>query len=68
MALNHFAHRTFRVGSVVIEGLELCEPCGHLEKLTLPGVRKALIHRGGLRARIVEGGTLKVGDRVRPVE
>ena len=68
IALNHFAHCTFRVGNVLIEGLELCEPCGHLEKLTLPGVRKALIHRGGLRARIVEGGTLTVGDRVRPVE
>jgi len=62
--LNHLVGRTFRVGGALLRGLELCEPCGHLEKLTRPGVKKALVHRGGLRAEIVEGGPLKVGDRV----
>jgi MOSC domain-containing protein YiiM len=62
--LNHLVGHTFRVGGVLLRGLELCEPCGHLEKLTRPGIKKALLHRGGLRAEIVEGGPLKVGDRV----
>ena len=64
--LNQLVGRTFRVGSVVLRGIELCEPCSHLEKLTVPGIQKALRHRGGLRAQIVNGGTLTVGDRVMP--
>jgi MOSC domain-containing protein YiiM len=66
--LNHLVGQTFRVGGVLLRGLELCEPCGHLEKLTRPGVRKSLIHRGGLRAEIVEGGKIKVGDPVESAE
>jgi MOSC domain-containing protein YiiM len=64
--LNHLVGREFRVGEVVLEGLRLCEPCGHLEGLTQKGVQKGLCHRGGLRARIVQGGTLRAGDVIRP--
>ena len=32
--------------SVRLKGIRLCEPCGHLEKLTRPGVQKGLLHRG----------------------
>jgi MOSC domain-containing protein YiiM len=42
-------------------GVELCEPCRHLHKLTRPGMIKDLIHRGGLRADILSGGTINVG-------
>lgn len=66
VALNHLVGKRFRVGIAVMEGLELAEPCGHLEKLTRPGVRKGLVHRGGLRARIVAGGPVAVGDPVIP--
>ncbi len=65
--LNHLVGRRFRVGAVVLEGQELCEPCGHLELLTRTGVKTALLHRGGLRARIVESGTIRVGDLVEPL-
>ncbi len=64
--LNHLVGKEFRVGSVRLKGIELCEPCGHLEKLTIKGVRKGLCHRGGLRAQIVAGGVLRVGDAVVP--
>ena len=66
--LNHLVGRQFTVGDVLLEGLELCEPCSHLEKLTVAGIRKALAHRGGLRARIVAGGKLREGQRIRPYE
>jgi len=66
--LNHLVGRRFTIGDVLLEGIELCEPCSHLEKLTLPGIRKALVHRGGLRAKIVSGGRLREGQRIRPVE
>jgi len=63
VALNHLVGREFRVGDdVVLRGIRLCEPCGHLEKLTRDGVRQSLIHRGGLRAEIVKGGTIRKGD------
>ncbi len=65
VALNHLVGRSFRVGDVELRGIRLCEPCGHLESLTKPGVRKGLVHRGGLRAQILRGGTLRAGDSIR---
>ncbi|MGE5850704.1 MAG: MOSC domain-containing protein [Candidatus Methylomirabilota bacterium] len=65
--LNHLVGRQFRVGEVLLEGVRLCEPCAHLESLTQSGVREGLIHRGGLRARILTEGTLHVGDPIQPV-
>ena len=62
--LNHFVGKEFRVGDVVLRGTRLCEPCAHMEKLTAKGALRGLIHRGGLRAEIVKGGTIKVGDRI----
>ncbi|WP_339102497.1 MOSC domain-containing protein [Haloterrigena salinisoli] len=69
VALNHLDGERFRVGDLVCEGTELCEPCSYLERhLEEEGVREALIHRGGLRARILEGGVLTSNDRVEPLE
>lgn len=63
--LNHLVDQEFSVGDVRLRGVKLCEPCGHLEKLTEKGVKKPLIHRGGLRAEILNDGTIGVGDPVR---
>jgi MOSC domain-containing protein YiiM len=59
--------RRFRIGDVELVGRRRCEPCAHLERLTRPGVLRALVHRGGLRADIVAGGELRVGDEVAPL-
>jgi MOSC domain-containing protein YiiM len=59
--LNHLVGKTFTIGLVTLRGIRLCEPCGHLEKLTCKGVQKGLIHRGGLRAQVIGGGVLEVG-------
>lgn len=66
--LNHLVGRDFTVGSVVLRGLRLCEPCSHLEGLTIAGVHKGLCHRGGLRAQVVQGGILRSGDTIGVVE
>jgi MOSC domain-containing protein YiiM len=63
--LNELVGRRFRVGEVECVGVTLNEPCAHLESLTQPGVLKGLVHRGGLRADVVRGGTISVGDEVR---
>lgn len=63
--LNHLVGREFRVGSTRLLGVRLAEPCGHLEKLTGLACRAGLVHRGGLRAQILAGGRIRVGDPIR---
>ena len=64
--LNHFVGREFRVGEVTLRGLRLCEPCGHLERVSGRPVRAGLVHRAGLRAQIMTGGIIRAGDRIEP--
>jgi MOSC domain-containing protein YiiM len=68
VALNHLVGRTFRVGEVEVVGVRLAEPCAHLEALTAKGVRRAFVHRGGLRGEVASGGRIRVGDAVRTLE
>jgi hypothetical protein len=68
VALNSLVGRRFMVGSVECVGRRLAEPCAHLERLTRPGLLRPLVHRGGLRADIVVGGAIKIGDKVAPAE
>jgi MOSC domain-containing protein YiiM len=56
--------KRFRVGEVQCYGDRICEPCSHLESLTRPGIVEALAHRGGLRADVLRGGKIAVGDPV----
>jgi MOSC domain-containing protein YiiM len=62
--VNELVGKRFRIGDVECEGVELCEPCAHLESMTQPGVMKALVHRGGLNADILTDGEINVGDPV----
>jgi MOSC domain-containing protein YiiM len=62
--LNHLVGKEFHVGQVHLRGIKLCEPCGHLEKLTQAGVRNGLLHRGGLRAQILSDGDIEIGDPI----
>jgi MOSC domain-containing protein YiiM len=64
VALNDLVGRPFRVGRVRCVGVEPCDPCRHLERLTQAGVLRGLVGRGGLAADVVEGGEIAVGDPV----
>jgi hypothetical protein len=68
--LNALVGEHFRVGDVECFGQRLCEPCAHLERLTAatgkPGVLRALIHKGGLRADVLSDGEIRVGDEIAP--
>jgi MOSC domain-containing protein YiiM len=46
------------------EDLELCEPCSLFAKRTRREVLKFFRNRGGLRARIIEDGEIRVGNEV----
>src|SRR3989454_5208661 len=64
IGLNALVGRRFTVGEVECVGNRLCDPCSHLEKVTRPGVLKGLVNRGGLRADVVTGGRIAIGDSV----
>jgi MOSC domain-containing protein YiiM len=62
--LNALVGQRFTIGAVTCVGRRLCEPCAHLQRLTAPGTLRALVHKGGLRADLVTGGVIEVGDAV----
>jgi MOSC domain-containing protein YiiM len=62
--LHELFGQRFSVGEIVLEGIKDCPPCEHLQGLVSKPVLAPLVQRGGLRARIVVGGTLRVGDPV----
>jgi MOSC domain-containing protein YiiM len=64
IALNHMIGREFRVGDVLLRGQKLCEPCNYLRGKIGKRVGYALVHRAGLRAYIVKGGTIRIGDEI----
>ena len=68
VALNHLVEKEFKIGAVTLRGTRLCEPCAHLEKLSSKGAMRGLIHRGGLRAEIISGGIIRIGDSIVAVE
>jgi len=62
--LNDLIGKRFRVGAVECYGVELCEPCSHLERMTRPGIMRDLAHRAGINADILTDGTISLGDAV----
>lgn len=63
--LNRLVGHEFRIGSVRCHGMRLCEPCRVVEGYASRPVLRALVHRGGLRADILEDGVIHVGDQLR---
>lgn len=62
--LNALVGKEFRVGSALCRGFELCEPCSYLKANVHSAVLPDLVHRGGLRAVILEGGSVETGSEI----
>jgi hypothetical protein len=63
--LNGLVGREFAIGGVRCRGMRLCEPCTVVQRYAARPVLRPLVHRGGLRADILDDGVIRVGDPVR---
>lgn len=62
ISLDSLQHKQrLRIGSVLMEITKPCAPCDRMEEIR-PGLKEALRGQRGMLARIVEGGTISVGD------
>lgn len=57
----------FRIGSVCFRASATCPPCRYLERLLGTGTFEALRNRGGIRAEVIRGGSIRPGDAIEPV-
>jgi MOSC domain-containing protein YiiM len=59
------AHRKrFRIGEALLEYDRPRPPCRHVQDLSEPGMTRALKGRGGICARVVEGGVIRAQDAI----
>lgn len=63
--LNSLVGHEFMIGAVRCRGKRLCEPCRVIQGYAARPILRALVHRGGLRADILDEGEIAVGDDVR---
>ena len=59
--LNTLIGKRFSIGALEFEGSEEAKPCYWMDQACAPGVEEFLRGKGGLRARIRQGGTLRRG-------
>jgi hypothetical protein len=62
--LNALVGHEFTIGEARCRGVRLCEPCTVADGYSSRSILRPLVHRGGLRADILVGGLIRVGDRV----
>ena len=63
--LNSLVGQQFRLGNLQLLGTELCTPCERpAQLLNRPRFMEAFEGRGGIRAEVINSGTLNVGDEL----
>jgi len=58
--------KRFQVGQALLEYSGECHPCSRMENNFGPGAYNAMRGHGGITAKVITGGIIKVGDFVTP--
>jgi MOSC domain-containing protein YiiM len=58
--------KRFQVGQALLEYSGECHPCSRMENNFGPGAYNAMRGHGGITAKVVTGGIIKLGDFVTP--
>ncbi|WP_309677494.1 MOSC domain-containing protein [Pseudomonas sp.] len=56
--------RRFRIGQAIFETTGWCQPCARLENNLGPGTFQAVRGHGGITARVLQSGIIRLGDTV----
>ena len=67
ISLNGLVGREFTIGRLRCRGIRLCEPCMSMQRYSGREILRPLVHRGGLRADVLEPGEIRVGAPVVPL-
>ena len=63
--LNELINKTFVIGNVKVEGVDLCRPCRHLqETLEQKNIIKEFLRKGGIRCQILTTSSIKISDKI----
>jgi MOSC domain-containing protein YiiM len=62
--LEDLRRKRFRIGEALLEYDRSRPPCRHVQDLSEPGMTRALKGRGGICARVVEGGKIRARDTI----
>ncbi|MCV6613295.1 MAG: MOSC domain-containing protein [Amphritea sp.] len=65
--LNALRHQQFRIGGALFEATALCHPCVRMDQTLGQGGAAAMLGYGGLCARILESGEIRLGDLLVPL-
>jgi hypothetical protein len=65
--LNGMVGREFVIGTVRLRGIRLCEPCATMQRYSERPILRPLVHRGGVRADVIDSGEIRVGDQIKLV-
>ena len=64
--LNQLINKKIKINKVILKIYEICQPCKYLQdRLKIPGLVKLLVNKSGVRAEILNSGSLSVGDNVK---
>lgn len=64
--LRALVGRQFRIGSALMEGIGDCPPCRAMDRALGAGGCHAMAGMGGVTARVLQGGLIRIGDAVAP--
>ena len=68
MNLNLLRFQRLQIGEAIFETSALCHPCSRMDEALGKGAASAMYGYGGLCAKIIQGGSLAVGDVVTRLE